>query len=121
MNQIDLTGKAAIVTGGARGIGFAIVERLLASGARCCLWDVDVAALAEAARALAGRGEVDSAAVDVTDSNALSEAAQALARHRGGIDILVNNAGIAGASKPSWELTPEEWRRVVEVDLTGVV
>jgi 3-oxoacyl-[acyl-carrier protein] reductase len=120
MNQIDLNGKSAIVTGGARGIGFAIAERLLVSGARCELWDLDGAALGAAAAALAGRGEVHTAPVDVTDDAALHRAARTAADHLGGLDILVNNAGIAGAAKPSWELTPEEWQRVVDVDLTGV-
>ncbi len=120
MNQIDLRGRSATVTGAARGIGHAIAERLLASGSRVSLWDRDAAALDAAARSLADRGEVHTAAVDVTDDASVQAAAKATAERFGGIDILVNNAGIAGGSKPSWEFTPEEWRQVVEVDLTGV-
>ncbi len=120
MNQIDLRGRSAAVTGAARGIGHAIAERLLASGSRVSLWDRDAAALDAAARSLADRGEVHTAAVDVTDDASVQAAAKATAERFGGIDILVNNAGIAGGSKPSWEFTPEEWRQVVEVDLTGV-
>jgi 3-oxoacyl-[acyl-carrier protein] reductase len=120
MNQIDLNGRPAVVTGGARGIGYAIAERLLASGARVSLWDMDTAALASAADTLSARGEVHSAAVDVTDDASVQAATRATAERFGHIDLLVNNAGIAGATKPSWEFTPEEWRRVIDVDLTGV-
>jgi 2-dehydro-3-deoxy-L-rhamnonate dehydrogenase (NAD+) len=78
---------------------------------------VDAAALTAAAGAL---GPVHTATVDVTDDESVQSAARATAEHFGGIDILVNNAGIAGATKPSWELTPDEWRRVLDIDLTGV-
>jgi 2-dehydro-3-deoxy-L-rhamnonate dehydrogenase (NAD+) len=120
MNRLDLAGRAAIVTGAARGIGYAIAERLLASGAKCGLWDRDGAALESAARSLAAAGEVHAATVDVTDDASVQAAARATADRFGALDILVNNAGIAGGSKPSWELTPDEWRQVVDVDLTGV-
>src|SRR4051794_33060234 len=120
MNQLDLHGSAAIVTGAARGIGYAIARRLLASGAKCSLWDRDAAALDAAAATLAAAGEVHTAVADVTDDGSVQAAARAAAGRFGGIDVLVNNAGIAGGSKPSWELTPDEWRQVVDVDLTGV-
>ncbi len=120
MNQIDLTGQAAIVTGGARGIGLAIAGRLLESGARVSLWDRDAAALQEAAAGLAARGEVHTAAVDVTDFAAVESAAAAVAARFGGIQVLVNNAGITGGNRPVWELPVEEWRLVIDVDLTGV-
>src|SRR6185369_12054468 len=99
MNQIDLKGKIAVVTGGARGIGLAIVQRLLASGARCSLWDLDAKALAEAKAALATQGEVHTFAVNLTKPDEVKAAAAATAAHFGGIDILVNNAGIAGVNK----------------------
>ena len=120
MNQIDLKGKAGVVTGGARGIGYAIAGRLLKSGARVSLWDLDKAALAEAAKGLSGEGEVVTEMVDLTNPEAVDAAAQATARRFGRIDILVNNAGIAGVNKKTWELTPDEWRIVVEVDLNAV-
>jgi 3-oxoacyl-[acyl-carrier protein] reductase len=120
MNTIDLAGRTAVVTGAARGIGHAIAERLLTSGARVSLWDRDAAALDGAARSLGERGEVHTATVDVTDDVAIDAAVRSTVERFGGIDILVNNAGIAGATKPSWELTPAEWRQVIEIDLTGV-
>jgi 3-oxoacyl-[acyl-carrier protein] reductase len=120
MTTIDLAGRTAIVTGAARGIGHAIAERLLASGARVSLWDRDATTLEAAARALSERTNVHTAAVDVTDDTAIDAAVRSTVERFGGIDILVNNAGIAGATKPSWEFTPVEWRQVIEVDLTGV-
>lgn len=120
MNQIDLENRAAVVTGSARGIGYAIVERFLASGAKCSLWDVDGQALEEAVSGLKGRGEVVTQTVDLTDAAAVSEAAANTREDLGSIDILVNNAGIAGSAKTAWECTPEEWHRVIEVDLYSV-
>ena len=120
MNQIDLKGRVAIVTGGARGIGLAIAERLLDSGAKCCLWDRDTAALAAAARTLASRGEVHTVTLDLTNPDAVLSAAAETQKHFGSVDILVNNAGIAGVNKKTWEFTPDEWRSVIEVDLNAV-
>ncbi|MST00508.1 MAG: SDR family oxidoreductase [Pedosphaera sp.] len=120
MNQIDLKNRSAVVTGGARGIGYAIAQRLLASGAKVSLWDRDAAALAEAVRGLAAAGEVATETVDLTNPEAVEAAAHSTARGFGRIDILINNAGIAGVNKKLWELTPDEWRIVVEVDLNAV-
>ena len=120
MNQLDLRGRTAIVTGSARGIGKAIAERLLASGARVSLWDRDADAVQAAARELSQRGEIHAAVTDVTDDRSIEAAVRGTVERFGGIDILVNNAGIAGGSKPSWEFSPAEWREVIEIDLTGV-
>jgi NAD(P)-dependent dehydrogenase (short-subunit alcohol dehydrogenase family) len=120
MNQIDLQGKSAVVTGAARGIGLAIVRRLLASGARCSLWDLDAAALNEAARSLNAGDRVHLMPVDVTNEAAVKAATAAVQAKFGGIDILVNNAGIAGVSKKLWECTTAEWRAVMELDLFAV-
>jgi 2-dehydro-3-deoxy-L-rhamnonate dehydrogenase (NAD+) len=119
MNAIDLKNRSAIVTGGARGIGFAIAERMLASGAAVVLWDIDAAALDKAAAALKSAGRVDTASVDVTDEAAIARAVEAALRDCGKIDILVNNAGITGGNAPLWRLEPEVWRRVVEVNLVA--
>jgi 2-dehydro-3-deoxy-L-rhamnonate dehydrogenase (NAD+) len=121
MNAIDLKNRTAIITGGARGIGSAIAKRMLASGATVVLWDVDAAALDKAGAALQGQGngDVHAAVVNVTDAAAIGRAVSADLRERGKIDILVNNAGITGGNAPLWELEPEVWRRVVEVNLVA--
>jgi NAD(P)-dependent dehydrogenase (short-subunit alcohol dehydrogenase family) len=120
VNQIDLSGQSAIVTGAARGIGLCIAERLLNSGARVCLWDRDATALAEVATTLQPRDAVRTAVVDVTSPEQIEAAVAFTKEAFGGLQILVNNAGIAGANRPSWQLSVEEWKQVVEIDLTGV-
>ena len=117
MNQLDLNGRVAIITGGAQGIGYATAERMLLSGAAVVLWDIDATALAAAKEALSSLGTVDGQAVELTDEAAVTAATGAVMRAHGHIDILVNNAGITGGNATTWELQPEVWRRVVEVNL----
>jgi NAD(P)-dependent dehydrogenase (short-subunit alcohol dehydrogenase family) len=117
-NRIDLAGRGAVITGGARGIGLAIAERFVASGAKVGLWDMDAAAIG-AAKAKLGAG-AHGHAVDVTDAEAVAGAAAASEKALGRIDILVNNAGITGPNKPTWEYPVADWRRVIDVDLNGV-
>ena len=119
MNQIDLKGRRAIVTGGAQGIGRAIAERLLDSGAAVIIWDRDEAMAAKTVGELSPRGPVSAEPVDVTDWPAV-EAAAGKAAGAGGIDILVNNAGISGQNAPLIDYPVEEWQRVIDLDLTGV-
>ena len=119
MNQIDLKNRNAIVTGGARGIGYAIASRLLQSGAAVSLWDVDAEAMTKAAQELSQLGRVVTAQVEVTDESSVNAAAEKTAAVLGGIDILVNNAGITGSNAKTWELPAAEWRRVLEIDLVG--
>ncbi len=119
MNQIDLNKRRAVVTGGARGIGYAIAQRLLQSGASVSLWDLDADAMAESALELSKIGPVHVAQVDVTDEQAVEAATAKTVETLGGIDILVNNAGIAGSTAKTWLLPVAEWRRVVEIDLIG--
>ena len=119
MNSIDLKGRIAVVTGGARGIGLAITERMLASGASVAIWDVDQDALSCAATALANRGKVFTAKVDVTSEHSIAPAVAQLMKDAGKIDILVNNAGITGGNAPTWELSPDVWRDVINVNLIG--
>ena len=120
MNKIDLAGRAGIVTGGARGIGYAIAERFLESGAKVTLLDRDKAALDEAAAALKKKGTVATQIADVTDEASMQRALDAAVKAFGKVDIMVNNAGIAGKNFKVWECPAEEFRAVVEVDLIGV-
>jgi 3-oxoacyl-[acyl-carrier protein] reductase len=117
MNQIDLRGRVAVITGGAQGIGYATAERMLASGASVVLWDIDATRLDQAVAALASRGPVSTDRVELTEQDSVAAAAAATLRRHGRIDILVNNAGITGGNAPTWELDPAVWRRVVEVNL----
>ena len=120
MNQFDLKGRRAVVTGAAQGFGRAITERFLDSGASVALWDLDADESAKAARELGARGRVLTQAVDVSDLAQVEAAAAATAAAFGGIDILVANAGIAGSNHKTWEYPVDEWRRVIEIDLMGV-
>ena len=118
MNRIDLDGRKAVVTGGAQGIGRAIVERFLASGAQVTIWDRD-RALAEVAVEEIG-GAISFNQVDVTDWDAVRSAAARTTAEMARIDILVNNAGIAGMNATVADYPVEEWRRVIDIDLNGV-
>ena len=119
MNQIDLKGRVAVITGGAQGIGYACAERMLRSGAAVQLWDIDGKLLGAAAERLGTLGRVGTAVVELSDEAAVTAAAaQAVAAH-GRIDILVNNAGITGGNGVTWELDPAVWRRVLEVNLVA--
>jgi 2-dehydro-3-deoxy-L-rhamnonate dehydrogenase (NAD+) len=108
-NHLDLGGRVAVVTGGARGIGAAIAATLRLAGAEVAVWD----------RAPDPSGDVPAAAVDITDQAGLERATRALLERHGRIDILVNNAGYAGLTAPTLDYPLAEWRRLVDVNLTG--
>jgi NAD(P)-dependent dehydrogenase (short-subunit alcohol dehydrogenase family) len=115
---MTLAGKAALVTGAARGIGLAIATRLATDGARVALLDRDADAVETAARGV-GRGAL-ALAGDVTRVKDVDGAVARVESAWGRLDVLVNNAGITGRSFPIWELSDEDWRRVIDVDLTSV-
>ena len=119
-NTFDLKARRAIVTGGARGIGRAIVERFLESGARVSIWDVDADVLEVCRGELASLGDVHTATVDVSKMREVDKAVAATKGAFGGVDILVANAGIAGPNFKTWEYPPDDWQRVIEIDLLGV-
>jgi 2-dehydro-3-deoxy-L-rhamnonate dehydrogenase (NAD+) len=119
MNQIDLVGRVAVITGGAQGIGYAIAERMLGSGATVVLWDADAAKLGEAKASLGYAGKVIVEQVELTDEVGVAGATRAALAAAGKIDILVNNAGITGGNGTTWELAPDVWRRVIEVNLVA--
>jgi 3-oxoacyl-[acyl-carrier protein] reductase len=117
MNQIDLHGHVAIVTGGAQGIGQAVVERFAASGATVEIWDLDLDLAEETADATGG--DVIARAVDVTDPANVAEAARAAEAAHGPIDILVTSAGIAGPNVKTWEYPLADWARIMRLNLDG--
>ncbi len=117
MNRIDLAGRVAIVTGGARGIGFAIGERFAASGAQVALWDVDGKQAETAASRIPG---AIARQVDITDAAAIAAAVTDSESRLGPTDILVASAGITGPNLPVAQYPVEAWRQVIDVDLTGV-
>jgi NAD(P)-dependent dehydrogenase (short-subunit alcohol dehydrogenase family) len=119
MNRAVLTGQTAVVTGGARGIGYATAERALQSGAAVSLWDIDAARLAQAQSALSRFGQVEARIVEITDESSVEAATDETVRRLGKVDVLINNAGITGGNDLTWKLAPEVWRRVIEVNLIG--
>jgi len=119
MNRYDLDRRVVVITGGARGLGYAIAERALRSGASVALWDVDAARLAQAEVDLSILGSVTIATLDLTDEKSVCAATEATVARWGKIDILINNAGITGGNGVTWELEPSVWRRVIDVNLVG--
>lgn len=118
--RYDFDGQVAVVTGGAQGIGRAVVERLLTDGARVAIWDRDHQLAAETAAELGGDDRVAAIACDVASLASVEAARDATLAGLGPIDILVNSAGIAGPSAKTWDYAPDDWNRVFQINSTGV-
>ena len=122
MNQLDMKGRHGVVTGGATGLGYAIADRMLASGARVTLWDRDIGGMGTAAENLKRKhpgGQVACVAVDVADHASVVNATQqtlAIAP----VDALVNCAGITGPNTKVWDYPVDAWRQVMDVNLNGL-
>ncbi len=117
---LELPGRVAIVTGAARGIGFAIAERLSRAGARMVIADVaEEGAAAAVERLQEGGGKAVGAVADVTSPEEVGAMVERALDAFGKLDILVNNAGITGRDVPLWEITDEDWQKVLDLNLTG--
>jgi 3-oxoacyl-[acyl-carrier protein] reductase len=119
MNNIDLAGRVAAVTGGAQGIGLAATTRMVASGAKVALWDIDKEMLDKSV-GLLGAENVLGLQVDITKPDAVEGAVKAVTERFGRLDILVNNAGITGPNQTTWEYSVEDWYEVINLDLNAV-
>ena len=118
MNKLDLKGRSAVVTGGAAGIGFAIAQRLVKCGGRVSIWDRDEKALAEAAKSLGG--STHAAKLDVSDEAQVQRARDETVKALSRADILVCSAGITGPNLTVETYPVDEWKKVLDVNLTGV-
>jgi len=118
MNRLDFSGRAAVVTGGAAGIGLAVARRLVESDGRVSLWDRDRDAVERARAALGSTAEAR--IVDVTDAASVEAAASATAAALDRIDALVCCAGITGPNTTTWDYPVDAWRQVMAVNVDGV-
>ena len=120
MNRIDLKNKTAVVTGGAQGIGLAIAEIFLESGALVSLWDQDEKLVNETAQRLSSKGNLEAVVMDVADLISVENAVKQTQDAQGSIDILICNAGISGPTEKLWEYPPDAWQKIIDINLTGV-
>ena len=119
MDSTEFEGQTAIVTGGAQGIGKAICERLQGGGAAIAIWDLDQSLAEATAQELSSGGAVEAFCVDVTDLGSVDAALAATLERFGKVDILINNAGISGPNATTWEYAPDDWHKVMALNLTG--
>lgn len=117
MNQIDLSGRTAIVTGGAQGIGAATARRMVLGGAKVVLLDRDKELLDETKHQL--DGEVMTLLCDVTNLEEMTKAHHEAEDRFGAVSILVHSAGVAGSNSPTHLYDPGEWRSVIDINLVG--
>ena len=121
LDKFKLTGKIAVVTGAARGIGLSTVEALAEAGANVVLTDMNPEVLAAATESMKAKGHsVDSEVLDVTDVKAVQAVHDAILARHGRVDVLVNNAGIAISNHPAETMADDVWNKVIDVNLNGV-
>ena len=118
MNQLDFSGRHAVITGGAGGLGVVFAQRLIASGGSVTLWDRDEAATQKAAAALGAKAQ--GVAVDVTRQESVAAAVTATLQMAPRVDALINSAGITGPNAKLWDYPVEDWRAVMEINLNGL-
>ena len=118
MNKFNLSGRTAIITGGAQGFGLAMTERFLSSGAKVIIWDIDKNVVANSVAKL-NNPNLSSSIIDVTNFDQVSNEIEKITQSNK-IDIFVNNAGIAGKNTTVWDYPVEEWKKVLELDLNAV-
>jgi NAD(P)-dependent dehydrogenase (short-subunit alcohol dehydrogenase family) len=117
----DLSGRVAVITGGASGIGRALGCRFATEGARVVLADVEAGALARTVKELAADGaDVTEAVCDVTDPASVESLAETVYASHGAVHVLINNAGVSAPSAKAWETTPNDWTWVHSVNVFGV-
>lgn len=112
------TGRRAVITGGASGIGLGAARRLIAEGAAVCLWDIDQHALDQAVGQFGEKSF--GIRVDIANWEDVERAAKDSAERLGGVDILIASAGITGPNTVLWDYPVEQWRRVMDVNINGV-
>jgi 3-oxoacyl-[acyl-carrier protein] reductase len=118
MNNYNLKGRVAVVTGGAQGFGYAITKRLLESGAEVIIWDIDQKAMDEALKKLSS-DKCSYQNVDVTNIDDITKNIENITKEKN-IDIFINNAGIAGQNTQVWNYPKDEWLKVMDLDLNSV-
>ena len=118
MNNYNLKGRVAVVTGGAQGFGYAITKRLLESGAEVIIWDIDQKAMDEALKKLSSN-KCSYQNVDVTNINDITKNIENITKEKN-IDIFINNAGMAGQNTQVWNYPKDEWLKVMDLDLNSV-
>ncbi len=118
MNKYNFNNRVAIVTGGAQGFGLAITKKIIQSGGKVVIWDIDNDAIQKTKKEL-DSNNFDFQLVDVTDFKAIENSIKELENKFGKIDIFVNNAGITGLNAKVWDYPIEEWKKVIELDLNS--
>lgn len=121
LDKFKLTGKVAVVTGAARGIGLSAVEALAEAGATVVLTDMNDELLRGAVEGLSAKGhKVEGERLDVTDARAVETVCETILARHGQVDVLVNNAGIAISNYPAETMADDIWNKVIDVNLNGV-